>query len=132
VLEFRQLRQDGISYSSAMAALTFAVGTSIALPGPLPPRFIQPEYNFESAISPIARELKREMALLQSSLLAHNTEVDDYTEVVEAYIDRSYISRATVTAAIAPDVSLHTDEYTALMAVPTYFPRLLDIDYDED
>jgi hypothetical protein len=130
--ESRQQRPEGKLFGSAMATVTLAVGTSIALSRPLPPRPTQPEYNFEAAVSPVVRDLKREMGLVQKSLLAHHTATDDNLEVIEVQVDRSYISRATAAAALAPHVALNTDDYNALMATPTYSPRSLDIDYDEE
>lgn len=128
--ESRQQRPDGKLFGSAMATVTLAVGTSIALSRPLPPRPAQSEYNFEASVSPVVRDLKREMGLVQTSLLAHHTAADSDSEVVEAQVDHSYISRAT--AAAAPVVSLSADDYAALMATPTYFPCSLDINYDEE
>lgn len=130
--EFKQLHPEGIRLTSAIATFTLAVGTSIALSRPLPPRPTQLEYNSESAVSPAVRDLKREIDLAQNRLLAHNAATEGDPEVVEAQVDRSYVSRATAAAAAAPHVALSADDHTALMATPTYSPRLLDIDYDEE
>jgi len=138
MLESSQQRPEGKLSNSAMATVALAVGTSIALSPLLPPRPAPHVYNFEEAVSfevavsPVVHDLKREMGLVQNFLLAHHTGADNEAEVIEVQVDRSYISRATAAAALAPHVALNTDDYNALMATPTYSPRSLDIDYDEE
>ena len=128
----RPRRADATVFNSAVATLAFfQIGSSMALASQPSPQAVLSEYGFESAVSPDAQRLEREVIVLQDLLRTHNAVAATDTEVIETPVDRSHVSRAVATASIPPDVRPSAPDIAVVMAARTRFPRSLDFDAED-
>lgn len=127
----RQRRPEAILFPF-IATAALQIGTSVVLAHSAPPRNSSTEYGLESAVSPSARDLRREIALLKVYLQAHGNAGGNDGEAEEISVNHSHVSRAMASASAASDVFVTAQDFAAVMAIPARFPRTLDSDYDEE
>ena len=128
----RPRRADANVFNSAVATLAFfQIGSSMALASQPSSQAVPSEYGFESAVSPDAQRLEREIIVLQDLLRTHNAVAASDTEVIATPVDHSHVSRAVAAASRPPDVRLNARDIAAVMATRTRFPRSLDFDAED-